>query len=107
MRLIDADALIKAIEQSKNHNPHKDLPSKWNRNSGHLHFMKMVSDQPTAFDKEKVIDHITNLANAEVDMSDDEEELVDVEDWFDEGRSQGRFEAYRNSLEIVKKGGIE
>lgn len=75
------------------------------------HYTALVNDlimkEPTAFDKEKVIEHITNLANAEVDMSDDEEELVDVEDWFDEGRSQGRFEAYRNSVEIVKKGGVE
>lgn len=69
--------------------------------------LQIIEDQPTAFDKEKVIENLTNLANAEVDMSDDEEELVDVEDWFDEGRSQGRFEAYRNSVEIVKKGGIE
>ena len=61
----------------------------------------------TAFDKEKVIENLTNLANAEVDMSDDEPEFADVEDFFDEGRSQGRFEAYRNSLEIVKKGGIK
>lgn len=75
------------------------------------HYTALVNDlimkEPTAFNKEKVIEHITNLANAEVDMSDDEEELVDVEDWFDEGRSQGRFEAYRNSVEIVEKGGIE
>lgn len=107
MRLIDADELIKEIENSRNNNPHKDCRVKRNHDIEHLHFMKMVYDQPTAFDKEKVIEHITNLANAEVDMSDDEEELVDVEDWFDEGRSQGRFEAYRNSVEIVEKGGIE
>lgn len=72
-----------------------------------LDIIRQIRELPVAFDKEKVIEHLTNLANAEVDMSDDEEELVDVEDWFDEGRSQGRFEAYRNSLEIVKKGGIE
>lgn len=72
-----------------------------------LDIIRQIRELPVAFDKEKVIEHLTNLANAEVDMSDDEEELVDVEDWFDEGRSQGRFKAYRNSLEIVEKGGIE
>lgn len=69
--------------------------------------LQIIDEQPAAFDKEKVIENLTNLANAEVDMSDDEPEFADVEDFFDEGRSQGRFEAYRNSLEIVKKGGIK
>ena len=38
---------------------------------------------------------------------DCEEELLDGEEIYDEGRSQGRFEAYHKAIEIVDKGGIE
>lgn len=66
MRLIDADVLMKEIEQSKNHNTHKDLARKLNHDSEHLHFMRMVSNQPTAFDKEKVI-----MSKVEIEIPDD------------------------------------
>ena len=58
MRLIDADELIKAIEQSRNNNPHKDFRIKRIHDIEHDHFIKMVSEQPTAFDKEKVKEQI-------------------------------------------------
>lgn len=62
MRLIDADELIKAIEQSRNNNPHKDCRIKRIHDIEHNHFIKMVSEQQTAFDKEKVIDELEKLA---------------------------------------------
>lgn len=62
MRLIDADELIKAIEQSRNNNPHKGCRIKRIHDTEHNHFIKMVSEQQTAFDKEKVIDELEKLA---------------------------------------------
>lgn len=53
MRLIDADELINAIEKSRNNNPHIDRCAMRIHDTEHAHFAKMVSDQPTAFDKEK------------------------------------------------------
>ena len=58
MRLIDADKLIKSIEHSRNNNPHKNCHFKRKHEIEHLNFMKMVADQPTAFDKEKVVKQI-------------------------------------------------
>lgn len=63
MRLIDADELIKSIEQSRNNNPHKDCHVKRNHDIEHNHFIKMVYDQPTAFDKEKVIEELMKCSD--------------------------------------------
>ena len=62
---------------------------------------------PTAFDKERVIDELVELRQIEYNDSDEEPELLDGEEIYDEGRSQGRFEAYHRAIEIVEKGGIE
>lgn len=107
MRLIDADELINAIEKSRNNNPHKDRCAMRKHDTEHAHFAKMVSDQPTAFDKETVMNKLTELREAECDDSAEEPELIDGEDIYDEGRSQGRFEAYHKAIKIVEKGGVD
>ena len=107
MRLIDADELIKAIEQSRNNNPHKDRCVMRNHGTEHAHFAKMVSEEPTAFDKEKVIEELVELREKEYNDSDEDPELSDAEEIYDEGRSQGRFEAYHRAIGIVDKGGVE
>ena len=61
---------------------------------------------PTAFDKEKVIEELVELRQKEYSDSDEEIEIIDGEEIYDEGRSQGRFEAYHNAMKIVEKGGI-
>ena len=66
-----------------------------------------VKCAPTAFDKEKVIEELVELRQKEYNDSDEESETMDGEEIYDEGRSQGRFEAYHRAIEIVKKGGIE
>ena len=68
---------------------------------------RMIKEQPTAFNKEKVIDELVELRQIEYNDSDEEPELLDGEEIYDEGRSQGRFEAYHRAIEIVEKGGIE
>lgn len=66
-----------------------------------------ISNCPIAFDKEKVIEELVELRQREYNNSDDELETLDGEEIYDEGRSQGRFEAYHRAIEIVEKGGIE
>ena len=74
-------------------------------------FVEMLTQRikkiPTAFDKENVIDELVELRQREYNDYDDEPETLDGEEIYDEGRSQGRFEAYHRAIEIVEKGGIE
>lgn len=95
MRLIDADELIKRIENSRNNNPHKDCRVKRNHDIEHYHFIKMVYDQPTAFDKEKVLDEL----KGEIDLVVHNPMINPI--------IAGRYIKKNRAIEIVKKGGIE
>lgn len=88
MRLIDADELIKdRVENDP---------------------VRIAAECAlTAFDKEKVIEELVELRQKEYSDSDEEIEIIDGEEIYDEGRSQGRFEAYHRAIKIVEKGGIE
>lgn len=91
MRLIDADELIKSIEQSRNNNPHKDCHVKRNHDIEHNHFIKMVYDQPTAFDKEKVSKELKKCRVYQ----------------FQGMLPDGRICHFSDMINIVEKGGIE
>lgn len=52
---------------------------------------------------ERVLERLEELRMEEYDASDKELELCDVEDWFDEGESSGRFKAYGEAIEIIKE----
>lgn len=67
----------------------------------------ILEEVKTAFDKEKVTEELVELRQREYNDYDDEPETLDGEEIYDEGRSQGRFEAYHRAIEIVEKGGIE
>ena len=66
-------------------------------------FIELIKDAPTAFDLEEVVERLEELRMAEYDDSDEEPCYTDVEDWYDEGESSGRFEAYGKAIEIVKE----
>ena len=91
MRLIDADKLIKSIEHSRNNNPHKNCHFKRKHEIEHLNFMKMVADQPTAFDKEKVIEELRSEIHLTV---------------YDPMIS-GRYIKKERAIKIIEKGGCE
>lgn len=67
----------------------------------------IIRKAPTVFDKEKVIEELVELRQKEYSDSDEEIEIIDGEEIYDEGRSQGRFEAYHRAIKIVEKGGDE
>ena len=88
-RLIDADKLIELTQ--------KDM--KYAFDNGFIdmafereHLIKVIRNQPTAFDTEKVVEQLEGLSNAEADYyyarSND---VIDRED----------------AIDIVKKGGVE
>lgn len=61
---------------------------------------------PTAYNVEKVVEKLNDLRMKEYDDSDEEPEFTDVDDWYDEGVSHGKFTAYKNAIDIVRKGGV-
>lgn len=89
MRLIDADKLKKEIHCAY---------------SDDLEIIEKIENQPTAFDAEKVIEEFENLREVELHMCD---ELVvgDADAQYNDGVSQGRYEAFIEAIEIVKRGG--
>ena len=102
MRLIDADKLYDWVRTECNPygKPTIDFES-GNR------MLDIIKRMPTAFDKEKVIEELVELRQKEYSDSDEDFETIDGEEIYDEGRSQGRFEAYHTAIKIVEKGGIE
>ena len=80
-RLIDADKLIEAIEKSRKENPHTDNKVASNHNYEHLHFIKLVNEQPTAFDKK-----IYNKA---------------IDDFAEKICTYGTYDDYGNAMDIL------
>ena len=64
---------------------------------------------PTAHDPKKVVKQLGKLKKAEQDRPDDcdEDGCGDGEQIYDDGRSQGRFEAFGKAIQIVKGGGVD
>lgn len=95
MRLIDADNL-----QFNGRNYNK---SQMNA------ILDFVDAQPTTYDPDKVVEQLEKLKKAEQDRPDDcdEDGCGDGEQIYDDGRSQGRFEAFGKAIEIVKGGGVD
>ena len=65
-RYIDANVLIKDIEQSKANNNHNNSIASQTHNAEHRHFIKMVLDQPTAdvVEVEKVAEILADVTGA-------------------------------------------
>lgn len=61
---------------------------------------RMIKEQPTAFDKEKVRRELIELRNEEIYKPDSINKYT-------EARSQGRYSAFLDAIRIVEKGGIE
>lgn len=88
--LISRSEMIKAIEEHyinlTNDNVPRSIPDFYGE------MQKLVNNQPTAFDMEKVVEQLESLSNAEADYyyarSND---VIDRED----------------AIDIVKKGGVE
>ena len=90
MRLIDADVLV----EGRVENDPVVIAAKC---------------EPTAYDPDKVVEQLEELKKAEQNKPDncDENGFGDGEQIYDDGRSQGRFEAFGEAIKIVKGGGID
>lgn len=98
-RLIDADEFQKQIVGTTILNNYP--PGKANA------LCKLVDSQPTAFDVEKVIEELENLREVELRKPDMCDELGDgdADAQYNDGVSQGRYEAFIEAIKIVKRGG--
>lgn len=61
MRLIDANKLLERVEASMLNNTHRNGSAALNHVSEHRHFIRMIGEQPTAFDVEKVVRELKEL----------------------------------------------
>ena len=68
-----------------------------------------IDEVPTAYDPDKVVEQLGKLKKAEQDRPDDcdEDGCGDGEQIYDDGRSQGRYEAFGKAIQIVKGGGVD
>mgnify|MGYP001167264325 CR=1 FL=1 len=101
MRLIDADvlkSLIAGMAISNNYPANKANA-----------LCELIDAQPTAYDPDKVVEQLGKLKKAEQDRPDDcdEDGCGDGEQIYDDGRSQGRYEAFSKAIEIVEGGGVD
>ena len=101
-RLFDADKLKADLEKAISKNEDMDC----------LDFLRVASvidAQPTAYDPDKVVEQLEELKKAEQNKPDncDENGFGDGEQIYDDGRSQGRCEAFREAIKIVKGGGVD
>ena len=51
---------------------------------------------------EKILEEIEKKRIGMIDMSDEEPELRDVEDWLEEGEKDGKMKAYQEMKEIIQ-----
>ena len=95
----------KAIE-----NLHK-IPKIWNGNECLVSFRTVIDymdSQATAYDVDKVVEQLEKLIRVEYEKPEncDENGIEDGEEIYEDGRTQGKYEAYKKALEIVKSGGV-
>ena len=85
--------IVKAVNYKGNAD-HEDVPSILCK------FQEEIVNELT----DKIVQQLKELKAQEYDDSDEEPEWEDIENVYEDGRSQGRYEAYYNAIEIVKKG---
>ena len=104
MRLIDADANREDFME-RVYDILLDEPDNIKANL----IIDAFDEMPTAYNPDKVVEQLEKLKKAEQDRPDDcdEDGCGDGEQIYDDGRSQGRYEAFGKAIQIVKGGGID
>lgn len=104
--LISRKALFEHVEKSMNENPHSDSKVKQMHNHEHRHFLCMIMQAPTAFDKEKVMEKLKHCRDY-YDINEQPKKPFDYWECADIRERKGKWMAYDDAIEIVEKGGIE
>ena len=99
--MIDRNLLLSEIEKSREKNPHKDSKIRANHTIEHDHIARLVLEQPTAYDVDKVVEQLEEYAHSNICESHNGCPYICNEDMnCDNCGAMG-------ALEIVKSGGIE
>ena len=103
-RFINEDELVEKIKSLKIVLDGKDIFPTAAKDT----VLRIISEQPTAYDQKKVVEQLEELRKVEQDRPDDcdEDGCGDGEQIYDDGRSQGRYEAFGKAIEIVEGGGV-
>lgn len=105
MRLIDADALLEAIRESRQKNPHNDSKIRANHTIEHDHIAHLVLEQPNAYDVDKVVERLEQQKNQYLRRSDEIKSKFGEN--YESQKNYGKACSYDHAIEIVKSGGIE
>ena len=105
MRLIDADALLEAIRESRQKNPHNDSKIRANHTIEHDHVAHLVLEQPTAYDVDKVVERLEQQKNQYLRRSDEIKSKFGEN--YESQKNYGKACSYDHAIEIVKSGGTE
>lgn len=99
--LINRNALIDAIE--KRYNEKKSIVPD-NSAEGFVQMENLIKEQPTTFDLESAIEQLEEKIKIEhrKQPNCDEDGFGDGEEIYDDGITQGRYEAFKEALEILK-----
>ena len=95
-RLIDADKLLETLQDLEPHCENKDYEYGMLRTMRY-YMPKIINDEPTAFDTEKIVEQLEEVKNKDTEIALDEAQKERCF-WYAQGMNR--------AIEIVKGGGI-
>ena len=95
-RLIDADKLLETLQDLEPHCENKDYEYGM-LNTMRYYMPKIINDEPTAFDTEKIVEQLEEVKNKDTEIALDEAQKERCF-WYAQGMNR--------AIEIVKGGGI-
>lgn len=101
-RLIDADKLLETLQDLEPHCENKDYEYGM-LNTMRYYMTKIINDEPTAFDTDKVVDQL----ESELRLADKEKERCARENPLQFDSAKGYAMGLSNAIEIVKAGGSD
>ena len=95
-RLIDADKLLETLQDLEPHCENKDYEYGM-LNTMRYYMPKIINDEPTAYDVDKVVEQLEEVKNKDTEIALDEAQKERCF-WYAQGMNR--------AIEIVKGGGI-
>ena len=95
-RLIDADKLLETLQDLEPHCENKDYEHGM-LNTMRYYMPKIINDEPTVFDVDKVVEQLEEVKNKDTEIALDEAQKERCF-WYAQGMNR--------AIEIVKGGGI-
>ena len=96
-RLIDADKLLETLQDLEPHCENKDYEYGM-LNTMRYYMPKIINDEPTVFDADKVVEQLEEVKNKDTEIALDEAQKERCF-WYAQGMNR--------AIEIVKGGGVD